>query len=691
MKILFVGEIDDLSAAILRRLRKEDNDIFFLHKKTPLTKKKEFRKYHNYVWPETREDVRRILLSIVPDVIIYEGIGFLDVTWNESQRENLSILSMMLEEGSKLETCKFMLLSFVQCSASKEMLLQQEESMAELYSRTRGLEVVILRLAQVYGNEICVGADDWLGELAGVLVAASELEVEEEWLQPVHVSDVADAVVRVLGVNDHCTNYTICGTERIAKSDIVRMMAQELCPDVSIEITETNVEEPVISNAEIKKEKEWVELWPWKRMVDEKQFTYSYIQKNNNEKAKDQNVFKSVVRKTIENIVIFAAFCLAFFLTKDHSLFSQVDWLLIYVVVVSLAYGVKQSTFAVVLASAAYLISQGKNIIEMTNFYSYAGSVLMIVEFLFFGIVVGYSVDMLRETVRNYKNKLTKLGDAYDKLEQIDDKNILIKNAYEKRVLDAKTSLPKLYSIINKITVLDVNRIFMEILHVVQELMQTDTVAVYRVSENSSYLRLIASLNKESIMEGNSWNLKNNPDIEQAIRQNELYEGDIWKKEPAIVLPVGSSKGCEAAIVIKELPLEAHSLYSINLLRTLLSLISDSINKALQHDLMVREQRYHKDTNILYYDEFKKAVALAEEKKQNELAESCIIKVQLKGSMTDTYHQAEKIFREMDIWGSDEEGNLYVLLGNTSMQDARIVLDRLEKNGIRAQQIENFN
>ena len=45
----------------------------------------------------------------------------------------------------------------------------------------------------------------------------------------------------------------------------------------------------------------------------------------------------------------------------------------------------------------------------------------------------------------------------------------------------------------------------------------------------------------------------------------------------------------------------------------------------------------------------------------------------------------------MDIWGSDEEGNLFVLLGNTSAQDAQIILDRLEKKGIVAEKLENYN
>lgn len=191
-------------------------------------------------------------------------------------------------------------------------------------------------------------------------------------------------------------------------------------------------------------------------------------------------------------------------------------------------------------------------------------------------------------------------------------------------------------------------------------------------------------------MGGNSWNLRDYPEIEKAIRNNQLYEGNVWENEPAIVLPITSSKGCEAAIVIKELSLETHSLYSINLLRTLLVLITDSIEKALQYDSALRESKYLKDTNILYPGEFRKSIALAEERKQRGLAESCIIRIELSKDIVNTYQKAEKMFREMDIWGMDEKENLYVLLGNTSEQDAEVVLDRLKKGGIAAEKIEDF-
>lgn len=704
MKVAYFGEFDNLTAGILERLKKEEKDVFLLSDKAMVKENKTFSKYHNYILTGETDETRRIFSSVSPDVVIFEGVGYLNEEWDVEQSKNLSMLSQILEECVSLKDCMFVFFSATEVYGKamdkatedmephpqtlKGMWMLQEEDMVRNYQKYQGLKATILRLAPVFSGEISEASKDTFGRMYGNIMSVTELEVEEQQMQPVHVSDVADSLIRVLN-NGKTEIYNVSSSEAVNKSDIMRGMIDKSERIVQLNVSEPLQKEPYIVNDKIKKELEWTDFWSIKETLDNNSIKFVQLRDAVKEKKKG-SIAKGGFRRTIENIVLFLIFAAAFLLTSNHSLFSQVDWLLIYVIIVSLGYGVKQGALSVAFSSVLYLISQGRNILEMTNFYSYAESVLMIVEFVFFGIVVGYTADMLKEENRIHRQELGRITEAYEKLKVINDKNVLLKNEYEKRVLDAKTSLPRLYSIINRITVLDTARIFMEVLNVIKDLMQTETVAVYRVSANSSYLRLIDSLNKESVMEGNSWNLKNYPAIEEAIRDNRLYEGNTWRNEPAIVLPISSSKGCEAVIVIKELSMEARSLYSINVLRTLLVLISDSIEKALQYDSALRESKYVKNTNILIPEEFKKAVTLAEEKMQRRMADCCIIKIHIVDDIMDTYQNAQKMFREMDIWGIDEKDGLYVLLGNTSEQEADIVLERLNKSGISAEKTKDF-
>ena len=90
MKIVYIGENDCLSLRILERLKKEENEIFFLSEKADM--KKGFSKYHHYSLPESSEEAKRIFSAIRPDTVIFEGNGYLDATWGEEQKNNFLLL-----------------------------------------------------------------------------------------------------------------------------------------------------------------------------------------------------------------------------------------------------------------------------------------------------------------------------------------------------------------------------------------------------------------------------------------------------------------------------------------------------------------------------------------------------------------------------------------------------------------------
>lgn len=788
MKVAYIGECDYLTTNVLQRLRKEDYDVYVLSSDDIERKDSRWKGYHHYRLTGEKEEARRIFQAVNPDIVIYEGMGYLKEAWELEQRENFSYLSLILETCTNLGTGMFVFLSSVEVYGSynfegsqrdtekecgtegeserekkaegraererktegaaekesrrngkgtiegdtvresiivtEEVTLRpqtlkgrwmlQEENIVQAYCGQKGMHTAILRLGPVFANEMdSEGRDIWGNLCQAILRTPYRLEQKEEMLQPIHALDVADAVVRVIE-REESSIYNVCGSKIVRKSDIVKLLMEKWMLDaderihmdldhefpMNVEGTEHIQNYFCIGNGKIKSVLEWTDLWSLEDTLQNHAIFQELNENRRTKKAKQQEKKhgknskkirrQNRLRRTIENLVLFAFFACFFLVTKDHSLFSKVDWLLIYVVLIALGYGVKQGALAVVLSSTVYLMVQGNSLWGMENFYSYGESVLMMVEFIFFGIVVGYAADMLKERHRNDQLELERMANSYENLKEINDQNVLLKNEYEKRVLDAKTSLPKLYSIVQRINVLDSNRIFMEVLTVIKELINTDTVAVYRVSANSSYLRLINSLNNESAMEGNSWNLKRYPKIERAIRNDQIYEGNVFAQEPAIVLPISSRKGCEAAIVIKELPMEACSRYSVNLLRTLLTLISDSLEKALRYDSALRKNRYWRNTNILNPEEFQKAIRLEEEKKNRQVADSCLLKICGADGIAETYQRAEKMFREIDIWGLDERENLYVLLENTTQENAEYVRERLQKIGIKAEKVTNL-
>lgn len=404
--------------------------------------------------------------------------------------------------------------------------------------------------------------------------------------------------------------------------------------------------------------------------------------------AEDRNKKKRMlpvwIRQLVENFLLFAVFFNLNQLCNSHNLFSQIDWLIIYVILISISYNIYQSALAALLASAAYLYGQNMNVLELNTFYSYANSVLVIMEFIFLGLMVSYTANMLREEKRSVRLDLEMLQEEYEDLKAVNEENVLIKNEYEERLLTSKSGFPKLYSLVSQLMVQEPDRILMETMQVVSELIHTDTVAVYQGQVGSPWLRLVGALSDSSAMDGKTWNLSDTPRIYDAVMQGQLYQGEFGSGEPAVVLPIVCRDVPQAVLLIKTLPYECETLYHVNLLKTMSLLLWDVMEKALQYEELSREERYVKGTDILKPEAFRRRTLLAKEKAEKCIAEYCVIELVYSGSMVEIAELVDQTLRTTDCLGTDGDGKLFALLNNTGPENLEHLLKRLLIFGVEA-------
>lgn len=699
MKILFVGNYDGLAAGIMERMRREENDIYFLTSSVDKLSRKVKSTYRCYEigGGEGIEDVYR---SIGPDVVVYAGTAHEKSQWSDEQSGCFAMLANNLEGAVRARIGKFVFLSTIEVYGNpkqtadestalrpvtmKGLWMCQEEAMVDTYSKNHGLSTLILRLGQVFSPEINMESQDCLAQIKELI--EKEEDILDENLQPVHVNDVADAMVRLFE-KEAVGVYNVCGSKSVKKGTIAKLIAngEEMSqkPIVEEVTYHTNV-----GNHKLKKVTEWTEHWDIEEQLSQGKVKFVVTKKNSGTKSTRMGK-GGKIRSFLGHIFFVTLFTAAFWFTRDIPMLAQVPWLLVYVSIVALLFGVKHGALAAVLAGVIYLLCGGVDYNGFADSETAGRYVLQMVQYIFFGIAIGYTVENLREEIRIRKQEAESSREAYERLVAINEQNILIKNEYEKRILNAKNSIPQLYSIIQKIDVLESDRIFMEVLHVIAEVLGTNTVAVYRT--NRRYLRLITALNDESLLEKRSIDLENYGYLKKVMANNELYEGNIWKNEPALVLPISIEEECEAVIIINEVPMENMSLYHINMLRTLLLLISRSLKSAFQYDEAVREDKYVRNTDILFPGEFSKALKLAKEKQERDLGDFSILKIVPKDNMTDEYHRLENFFRSEDVWGMDWKKNVYVLLANTTEDEAQIALERLKKRNVNVSVVKEID
>ena len=693
MKIVYIGTSDGLAETLAERMGQEGNDVYVLSDKAFPRKPKGASLHRFYRTPRKGENFGKLLRSVSPDLVIFAGNHYISGIWEEESDEDLTLLAWSLRTAAAFPYVKFILLSSTEvygntgeksdesaetaAVSERGIRFIREEQLLDIYRKRHGMNAGILRASQLYTSRPKEGERDILSRSFSSAVHP-DVRMPNHVFQPLHVSDFADAVKRVAYGGSRYV-YNVCGSAEISGKRLYQLACRhEKLSEQDIRWEDSGCG-ALADSGRIRKELGWSDFRNLEEQMQGGEITF---ERSSAQKNKKKRIFPKGIRQLAENLLIFAVFFFLNSLCSTHSLFSRIDWLMIYVILISVSYNIYQSTFAAVLAGAACLYGRHLGIQELTTFYSYADSVLAVMEFLFLGLVVSYTADMLREDAGSVRLELKMLKEEYEDLKAVNEENVLIKNEYEERLLTSKSGFPKLYGLVRRLMVQEPDRILMETMQIISELIRTDTVAVYQGKLGSPWLRLAGALSDSSAMDGKTWNLSDFPRIYDAVERGELCQGEFGSGEPAVVMPVVCRGFSEAVVLIRTLPYECETLYHINLLKTLSLLLRDSMEKALQYEELSRGERYVKDTDILKAGAFRKRVLLAGEKAEKHMAEYCVVELIYSGSMAEAAALAGRTLRVTDCLGTDGEGKLFALLAGTGPENLEHLQERLLACGL---------
>lgn len=698
MKIVYIGSNDFLTETMTGRLEQEGHDVYLLSDKAISKKNYTLFRRRFYRIPDKKDGFKKLLSSISPQVIIFAGKYYIDSrsdekTDEEKSEEDISLLLHSLQTASELPNVRFVLLSYTQSYengdkrsvSGRDIHFKREEQFLTIFKKHYELNSVILRASQLYTNPVKEYVPDFLSQCFGEAFSRKNKKSRINSIyQPVHASDFADAVLRAMECGKRYS-YDVCASHEISAKQLNDLICRQEHLPVHKSWDEPEYVNPA-DNSHVKKDLGWEDIKNPEDMFLNGEITYERSFDKQKSKRKKSSKPRTTARLLTENLLIFALFAALNFLFHSQNIFSTVDILLIYIVLISLVYNAYYSATAMILASCDYLLTNSSSIGEIRNFYLQTGNVLIIMEYAFIGLIVNYTVSSLRENLSEKNLSLDILKNDYKDLRAINEENVLIKNEYEQRILTSKSGFPKLYNLVSRLMVDEPERILTETMDIISELVLTDTVAVYWGKVNDPYFRLMNALNERSAMDGKTWNLSDTPKIYEAVKNGELYQGEIGSNEPAVVLPILCNGVSETVIVIKKLPYESETLYHINLLKTLALLLRSTIEKALNYEELSRDERYISGTNILKPQAFKRRIALAREKAQKHFAEYCVAEIIFPyGNIEDAAQNVEKMLRATDCLGTDESGGLFALLSNTSPDNLNYLQKRLEICGVKIQ------
>lgn len=702
MRVLYIGKSDSLAAEIVNCFRKEDNDVYIMSESEFKQGIKPELKFKSYLVTGSYSDTEKFFVNIKPELVIFAGELYQKEEWRPEEQTNLFLQQLLnaLNFSVSAGTDKFIFLSSSHVlsggaerkdedvpadpSDYKGIMYAQAEEMVRLRTQRSDMEGIILR------TDLILGCNAWedCGNLTQRIVKSFErtgayTADKHRIYTPVYTKDIANAILRLGGVTvSGC--YHAAGNEEITQAGLAKLINQRLGNKYRVEEKDRKRVSYPLSALRIKKELEWLPFYSIEDALDNMELCLHTGEKKKKRRKKNNSFLSEAVR-VIENFIIFFLFAFVTIWMSDNPAMGNIDLMTVYILLAALLFGMKQSVPSILYTCIFCILFAYEEQNSLSAILTNVATLLQFSFYIFIGVAAGYTVDHYKLKIKDKETEYRFLEKEYEAINEINSDNLMIKQEYHKRLLNYKNSLPKLYSVISRLTVLEPERIFSETVQAVKDIMEVETAAVYLAKPGSSYMRLIVSSDERAVFGGKSWNLDEYPAIREAFLKDEVYIGSVRSdSEPALAAPIFYQGVLTAALVIKEVPFNILNLNYTNLFRTLTVMISSSVVKAKDYENMVRRELYLPETEIFYPSEFKRMLDIAESKKQQGIADFCILRLEAEGTASEIYFKLANLFRNTDFFGIDDRKRLYVLLGNTSEKEVPFVEERIRKNKAEA-------
>ena len=622
----------------------------------------------------------------------------------------------------------------------RSLVISQGEDLCLGFNKTRDMKTTVLRISNLYGAIDSGKKDDFAAAMCKQAIKTGLVESPERLIiSPTYITDAIDAVYKVVSAPNHrhsvynVSGDTVTGDEI---AGVVRRLAEiRDDPDYGIksEGDEDQFELPEVSGddvlVQLKSDEESAEERSRRLNIAvdssrfklefrhrclvgfEKGMRYVYRSLRRNFQAEQQKEIKAsnenkifpkivkIVRKILvsflENIFAFVLFFVLSYICSNVKYLQDIDFMLFYVVIIAVTFGVQQASLAVLGACFYYIWNamrqSGMQFFDVIVDYQ---TVIRVLSLFAIAVIVGYMRDKLRQQIAERDDIIELTQKELEDIYAINESNTKIKNVLDERLTNYDDSLAKIYSIVSKLNTLEPEKILFEAVGVIQTIMRSNDLCIYNVSKNNAKIcRLVATSPGSMRALKKTIRLYELGPLADSMAQNEIYVNrDFDPDLPLMAAPVLSNGELVSILLLWSVNFENITIYHVNLFAILCKLISSSIEKAYLYTDGMQSFRYIEGTCVLNSEDFKDVANIFLEAKEKDNAECSLFEVDLNGSSLG--YQGAKLrahLRVSDYIGTDDRGRLLMLLSSTDIAESKYVLQRLAKDGIEVRETKLFD
>lgn len=722
MNVLLIGGAGSMINNLIIKLSKEKHRVYLLtgDKFGNLPYQQVFEKYR---FTYTDSCLNEIFESISPDLVIFMGAYDTNFSWKDEEEEAVkysSGLMNILMGYARKGLGRFIYLSShevygdsceediaeeasVSPSGFRAMVLAQAEEMCESYRKSRGLDIVTLRLDHLYGipesmrdvkdicNRMCLEALD----------SESVTIREDNRFSLLFERDAVEYIYRVAVCAQHKSFvYNISSCTEVSEREIAELIQSHLKNPVDIVVKEGEQRRRILSNRLYDSEfgsPFFCELSGIIKKILDKMKKDRHIFLHGEEKR--HSLYQRLIKKAgwllkalipfVENLAAFIPFFMLNNRAVGSEYFASLDFYLLYVLLFAIVYGQQQATFSAVLAVAGYCFRQmydrsGFELMLDTNTY------VWIAQLFILGLVVGYMRDNISKLKRESEDEKDFLSVQLNDIHDINSSNVRVKDALETQIINQNDSVGKIYNITSALDHYSSEEVLFYAAEVLGKLIKSKDVAIYVIS-NASYARLFSATSKKARMMGNSIRYTELGELYDTLLEHKVFiNRRLDDRYPLMANAIYDDEASMQMIVmIWSIPWESMTLGQANQLVIISALIQNAVIRANRYLAALEEKRYVEGTQTMETEAFTALSKAYLKAQKSGLTECMLLKIHVSSAdFKEASTAIMKKLRQTDYIGTLKDGGLYVLLANSNNNDVQFVISRLKEIGYDSDIVE---
>lgn len=715
--VLIIGNYDIFTKLLYKKFHIEKWRIYTLVANKNLVKP--MHVFEQYAFDYKSDTVKEVIESCRPDAIIFTGAYDSSYNWKLQNVNDIALnfiagLSNILVSAAALGIKHFVYLSSeavfeddyiidikedmpVTPGSYKSTAIALGENITSYFGQATRTETTIVRLANMYtipvNRESC---NDPLSKMCLEALINGRLQVNaKRGFTSLYVKDAIEALYLLISAGERKHNlYHVSSTEEVTEEEIAKIISDNYKHPLDIVDKTVGLRKRLsLSNERFCGEFPFEVRNSYKKIIPE---ILSYMSNHKKHflhsddiyrKEQDRHHLMRLFKKAVPFFECILLFIPAFFLSHgiiQNRYLAGINFYLLYVLLFSVVYGSQQAIFASLLSVIGHILNR---ILKPAgvSFYLDTDLYIQIVQIFIVGLSVGYLKDRYEDLNKKLNDEIDFLKEKLNDIKIINSSNRKIKDYFTDKLIVSKESIGRIYDITSRINNAGKGEVLFAALDILKEIMETKEVSIYLVT-NKDYCRLASSSGIKAASLGKSINMKDYGMIFDVLKMRQVYINRTLDDG----LPMMASalfddrQKMRIVIFLWDLSYEKMTLYNANLLTVVGALIYSAFVQGANYMDALAYRRFVPGTTVLREDAFNEMLDIYKRAKEKGYTESSILYVQNEDmTIKEINEKIRPMLRETDYIGLRPDGNIAILLANTSENESVHVRERLSKENIK--------